>query len=157
MVSYRLHIDRYQPNDTEEMYLKEQNNFEIDEENDVDIITAKRSINIPATTLALFEYTKVLRKLDEELDKFISEEGSVKKTLKELIYLQSQGKSFEELLYYSIKSKDDCMFYLPKSSTTWQQLDDFYQLVSLGTEEEIDNAYSNLTQGIIFGNAIASK
>ena len=58
------------------MYLSEQIDFEIDEEKDVEILTAKRSINIPATTLALFEYTKVLRKLNQELDNFISEEGS---------------------------------------------------------------------------------
>ena len=83
--------------------------------------------------------------------------GQNKKTLKELIYLQSQGKNFDELLYYSIKSNDDTMFYLPKSSSIWQQIEDFYQLEVLGTEEEIDSAYSNFTQGIIFGNAIASK
>jgi len=76
-------MDWYQPNATEETYLKDQVDFEIDEEKDKELLTAHKSIGIPATTLCLVKYTQTLQNLLRAMRLFIGQTGDTLKSLKD--------------------------------------------------------------------------
>ena len=76
-------MEWYQPSEVEEAFVKEQEEFEIDDENDQEFHTAMHSINIPATTLALLKYTQVLQKLTSSMGLFLKENGKNMSTFKD--------------------------------------------------------------------------
>lgn len=147
----------YQGNPTEDAFLCDQEDFELNEEQDVDYLTAKKSINIPATTLCLIILSKLVDGFKACLMLFVDQNGTKTKTLKKLIYLQSMIKNFDEILYYSIKMPDDSLFYLPSNCNKWERLSEYYELVELATEKEVDESYANFAYMIICGNSAISK
>ena len=147
----------YQPNETEEMFMYDQEEFEINEEKDIEYSTAKRSVNIPSTTIALVFLSKIIAEFKQELNTFIEQKGSKTRTLKKIIYIQSMIKNFDELLYYSIRCPEDLLCYFPLHCAKWGRLHDYYELMELATEKEVDESYANFTHMIVWGNSAISK
>jgi hypothetical protein len=77
--------------------------------------------------------------------------------VKELLFLQSQLKHFNELLYIAMKDDPEDLLNQPKDSEQWDALSSNYKCIELDDEAAIKKSYEKFCSWIIYAKGMFTK
>ena len=139
-------------------YFKEQIEFNFNADQDEFIWEGFNKVNLNSVGIYLEAFYENYTTLNQLIEWFIeAETKKEKKALRKIIYYQSMLKQLYQLLYLSLLSDEEDIFYAEESSDKWNLFLDHFEIFSPFSDNKAINSYWSFCEWAILMNATFSK